>query len=145
MQLCALGFQQQLQDLGVDGVILGAEELHAGQGRSFFCFLREHLCRLHRICFGINGKFQHDLKAGTPAGGALHADGTAHQVYDAPGDGHAKAGTLHLIGAGFFLAGKGVKKGLLKLLAHADAVIAAAAAVIPQTCKNERREIFFII
>jgi hypothetical protein len=33
----------------------------------------------------------------------------------------------------------------LKLLAHADAVIAAVAAVMPQTCKNERREIFFII
>ena len=78
-------------------------------------------------------------------GGALHADGTAHQVYDALGDGHAKAGTLHLIGAGFFLAGKGVKKSLLKRLAHADAVIAAVAAVMPQTCKNERREIFFII
>ena len=67
------------------------------------------------------------------------------KVYDALGDGHAKAGTLHLIGAGSFLPGKGVKKSLLKLLAHADAVIAAAAAVMPQTCKNERREIFFII
>ena len=77
----------------------------------------------------INGKFQHDLKAGTPAGGALHADGAAHQVYDALGDGHAKAGALHLIGAGFFLAGKGVKKGLLERLAHADAVILYHKAV----------------
>jgi len=50
-------------------------------------------------------------------------DGAAHQVYDALGDSHAKAGALHLVGAGFFLAGKGFKKGLLELLAHADAVI----------------------
>ena len=126
---CALGFQQHFQDLGVDGVILGAEELHAGQGRSFFCFLRQSLHLLRMIRLRINGKFQHDLKAGTPAGGALHADGAAHQVYDALGDGHAKAGALHLIGAGFFLAGKGVKKGLLERLAHADAVILHHKAV----------------
>ena len=63
------------------------------------------------------------------AGGTLHADGAAHQVYDALGDSHAKAGALHLVGAGFFLAGKGFKKGLLELLAHADAVILHHKAV----------------
>ena len=64
-----------------------------------------------------------DLKAGALAGGTLHADGAAHQVHDVFGDGHAKAGALHLVGAGALFAGKGVKKGLLVGLAHANAVI----------------------
>ena len=68
VQLCALGFQQHFQNFGVDGVILGAEELHAGQGRGFFCFLRQSLHLLRTIRLRINRKFQHDLKAGTPAG-----------------------------------------------------------------------------
>ena len=125
----SLGLQQHLQNFGVEGVILGAEELHAAQGRSVFCFLRQLLRLLCRVCLGINGEFQHDLKAGALAGGTLHADGAAHQVYDALGDSHAKAGALHLVGAGFFLAGKGFKKGLLELLAHADAVILHHKAV----------------
>ena len=40
-----------------------------------------------------------------------------------------KAGALHLVGAGAFLAGKGVKKGLLVGLAHANAVILHHKAV----------------
>ena len=54
---CAFCFQQHLQNLGVDGVILGTEELHAGQGRSGLFFLRERLRLLHRVRFGVNGKF----------------------------------------------------------------------------------------
>ena len=126
---CAIGFQQHFQNFGVDGVILGAEELHAGQRRSFFLFLREHLCLWHRICFGINGKFQHHLKASALAGGTLHIDRAAHQVHDVLGDGHTKAGALHLVGAGALLPGKGVKKGLLVGLAHANAVILHHKAV----------------
>ena len=123
------GLQQHLQNFGVEGVILGAEELHPGQGRNSVIFLRECLRLLCRVCLDINRQFQHHLKAGAFAGGTLHADGTAHQVYDAPGDGHAKTGALHLVDAGFFLPGKGVKKGLLKVLAHADAVILHHKAV----------------
>jgi len=64
------------------------QELHAGQGRSSLFYLRERLRLLHRVRFGINGEFQHYLKAGALAGGALHADGAAHQVYDAFGNSH---------------------------------------------------------
>ena len=75
------------------------------------------------VCLGINGKFQHHLKAGALTCGALHADRAAHQVHDALGDGHAKTGALHPVGAGALLPSKGVKEGLLVGLAHADAVI----------------------
>ena len=84
---------------------------------------------MHRISFGINGKFQHHLKAGALIGGAFHADGTTHQVYDALGNSHTKTCALHLVGAGFFLSGKGFKKGLLIVLTHADAVILHHKAV----------------
>ena len=63
------------------------------------------------------------------AGGTLHIDRAAHQVNNVLGDGHTKAGALHLVGAGAFLAGKGVKKGLLVGLAHANAVILHHKAV----------------
>ena len=56
-------------------------------------------------------------------------DGAAHQVYDALGDGHAEARALHPVGAGFFLAGKGLEESLLVGLAHADAVILYHKAV----------------
>jgi len=118
-----LGLQQQLQNFGVDGVVLGAEEVHPGQGRDGLGLLRESRRRLHLVRLGVDGKFQHDLKAGALAGGALHPDGAAHQVYDALGDGHAEARALHLVGAGFLLPGKGVEEGLLVGRAHADAVI----------------------
>ena len=118
-----------MQNFGVDGVILGAEELHAGQGRSFFRFLRQGLHLLRMVCLGVNGKFQHHLKAGALAGGALYADGAAHQVYDAFGNRHTQTRALHLVGAGALLTGKGVEKGLLVVRAHADAVILHHKAV----------------
>ena len=127
--VCALGFQQQLQDLGVDGVVLGAEEVHPAQGRDVLRLLRERLRLWYRVRFGVDGEFQHDLKAGALAGGTLYADGAAHQIHDVLGDGHAQTRALHPVGAGALLAGKGVKKGLLVSLAHANAVILYHKAV----------------
>ena len=84
---------------------------------------------MHRVRFGINGEFQHHLKAGALTSGTLHADGAAHQVYDALGDSHAKAGALHLADGGSAFPLKGFKNVLLELLAHADAVILHHKAV----------------
>ena len=118
----ALGFQQHLQNFRVDLVILGAEELHTAQQG----IVRRHIIGLrllHKGGLGINGKFQHDLKAGALAGGAFHADDTAHQVHNALGDGHTQSRALHMVGAGLFLPREGVENGFLVGITHADAVI----------------------
>ena len=103
--------------------------LHQFRHRQFIRRTLDNRSRLHLIRLGVDGKFQHDLKAGAFAGGAFHMDGAAHQVYDALGDGHAEARALHPVGAGFFLAGKGLEESLLVGLAHADAVILHHKAV----------------
>ncbi len=62
-------------------------------------------------------------KFGSLSHGAFHLDVSVHHAHNVFGDGHAKARAFNVLADRSLGAGKGIKDGLDKLLAHADAGI----------------------